>query len=111
MEMFNEEPSQPVKEYFNQIDIPIVKLREIYNLICLITSEMKEILDVLDPWQTHTYLNTSRDFEQIFDQSKMDDSETFAHKCEEFSKNYMKKKDRSESKTSFTEINEHIVLN
>lgn len=27
---------------------------------------MKEVLDELDPWQTATYLNTSREFEKIF---------------------------------------------
>lgn len=50
---------------------------------------MKEILDELDPWQTHTYLNTNRDFEKTFDKSNLKDAESFIHKIEEFGKRIM----------------------
>ena len=31
-----------------------------------LTQNMKNILDQLDPWQTQTYLYTSKEFEKIF---------------------------------------------
>ena len=53
---------------------------------------MKEILDRLDPWQTHTYLNTSRDFEQIFNLDEpLQDKNIFVHKIEEFNNKIMAK--------------------
>ena len=42
---------------------------------------MKKYLDNFDPWQTHTYLNTTRDFEKIFDLDvPINDREIFANK-------------------------------
>jgi len=50
---------------------------------------MKLVLDELDPWQTHTYLNTSREFEKIFNTlEKPCDKSQFANKVAEFSKKY-----------------------
>ena len=49
-EMFTEEPTKKVKEYFNKIGVPIDRLEEIYQLMKQITKEMKENLDQLDPF-------------------------------------------------------------
>ena len=61
--MYKEEPADRVKHFLEEIDVPIVKLNQIFEFIKLITHEMKEKLESLDPWRTHTYLNTTRDFE------------------------------------------------
>jgi len=66
-EIFREEPSRKLKGFFDEIGVPYTKLEEILSLIKYITSGMKKVLDQLDPWQTHTYLNTSTEFEKIFD--------------------------------------------
>ena len=65
-EIFGDEPSHKLKTFFSEIGVPFTKLEEILELIKYITSSMKKVLDQLDPWQTHTYLNTSSEFEKIF---------------------------------------------
>ena len=54
---------------------------------------MKDILDMYDPWSTHSYLNTSKDFEQIFDieDPAIKDKKIFANKIEEFGHKFMAK--------------------
>ncbi len=69
--MFKSEPSRKLKVFFQDIDIPATKLKEVHEIIKIFTCKMKKKLDKNDPWQTHTYLNTSREFEKIF---KKDDS-------------------------------------
>jgi hypothetical protein len=49
--MFNrDEPTKRVADYFKEIGIPKVRLREIYNLIQYYTQNMKLNLKQLDPW-------------------------------------------------------------
>jgi hypothetical protein len=38
---------------------------------------MKEKLERNDPWQTHTYLNTSKEFEKLFTSATLKDRESF----------------------------------
>jgi hypothetical protein len=46
---------------------------------------MKQNLMRLDPWQIQTYLQTSRDFEKIFNlEDPIRDKSIFVHKIEEF---------------------------
>ena len=53
---------------------------------------MKKYLDNFDPWQTHTYLNTTRDFEKIFDLDvPINDREIFANKIQEFGSKFKAK--------------------
>lgn len=48
--MYNEEPPKRVKDYLVQIDVPIIKLKQIFELIKIITADMKIIVDKMDPW-------------------------------------------------------------
>ena len=83
--MYKEEPADRVKAFLLDIDVPVIKLKEIYELIQLITHEMKQKLESLDPWQCHTYLNTCRDFEEIFNiDDQIKDKASFADKIQEF---------------------------
>lgn len=66
-----------MSEYFDKIGEPLPKVREVYNLIKSINKNMRTVIDKMDPWQTHTYLNTSREFEKILNASAMQDSESF----------------------------------
>lgn len=52
-------------KFLKDVDRPLPKLREMYELVKGITSELKEA-DGIDALQTHSYLETNHDFERIF---------------------------------------------
>lgn len=61
--MFKEEPAYKVRKYFEEIDVPYNKLKEIANLIAYVTDTLKENIDGS---RTSSYYWTTKDFEKIF---------------------------------------------
>lgn len=73
-EMFKEEPANRVRKYFEEIDVPYNKLKEIAELIAYVTDTLK---DKIDGCRTSSYYWTTKDFEKIFMQDTITSKQQF----------------------------------
>lgn len=100
-EMFKEEPTVNLGRFLKEINEPMPKMKEIYEIVKLITAQLKEREDI-DIIQTTTYLLTNHEFEETFKKDRpIEDQVAFERK----SQMYQEMRLKSFSKENLLEQN------